>query len=59
MTSTVICYPLDLVRAILTVQTTNQVYTGMTDALVKIFRQNGIIGLYKGLTMTLLVCPLS
>lgn len=54
MTSTIFCYPLDLVRAILTVQTTEQKYKGMLDALKSIYRAKGIVGLYKGLPATLM-----
>jgi hypothetical protein len=56
MTSTIICYPLDLVRSILTVQTNTLEYKGMNDALVKIYRSKGFFGLYKGLGTTLMVC---
>jgi Ca2+-binding EF-hand superfamily protein len=55
MTSTIFCYPLDLVRSILTVQTSNAEYKGMNDALVKIYRTQGFFGLYKGLGTTLMV----
>jgi solute carrier family 25 phosphate transporter 23/24/25/41 len=56
MISTFLCYPLDLVRSILTVQhdaATTQ-YKGMTDALSSIFRERGLFGLYKGLNATVL-----
>ena len=52
--STFLCYPLDLTRSILTVQTASQQYTGMFNAMSSIFRQNGFFALYKGLSATLM-----
>jgi len=54
MTSSIFCYPLDLVRSILTVQTSHQKYRGMVHAMTDIYKTQGVIGLYKGLYPTLL-----
>ena len=54
MTSSIMCYPLDLVRAILTVQTTKKHYNGMGDALSRIYSKEGVRGLYKGLIPSLM-----
>jgi len=50
------CYPLDLIRTRLTTDLTHiGHYTGITDALKKIVLNEGFLGLYSGLTATLLV----
>eukprot|EP00455_Lapot_gusevi_P052455 TRINITY_DN7986_c0_g1_i14.p1 TRINITY_DN7986_c0_g1~~TRINITY_DN7986_c0_g1_i14.p1 ORF type:complete len:265 (-),score=54.01 TRINITY_DN7986_c0_g1_i14:74-868(-) len=54
MAASVVCYPLDLVRSCLTVQTSTAQYSGMGDALVKIYRNEGIRGLYRGINATLM-----
>eukprot|EP00455_Lapot_gusevi_P033354 TRINITY_DN3646_c0_g4_i3.p1 TRINITY_DN3646_c0_g4~~TRINITY_DN3646_c0_g4_i3.p1 ORF type:complete len:304 (+),score=87.95 TRINITY_DN3646_c0_g4_i3:75-986(+) len=54
MTSSFCCYPLDLVRACLTVQTTSAQYSGVGDALSKIYASQGIRGLYRGINATLM-----
>ena len=54
MTSTIFCYPLDLVRAILTVQTNKLHYDGMGHAFRHIMKNEGFVGLYKGLVPTLI-----
>jgi solute carrier family 25 phosphate transporter 23/24/25/41 len=48
ITALVATYPLEFIRARLTVQTT-QIYSGIWDGLSKVARSEGIIGLYKGL----------
>eukprot|EP00003_Mantamonas_plastica_P032367 TRINITY_DN876_c2_g1_i1.p1 TRINITY_DN876_c2_g1~~TRINITY_DN876_c2_g1_i1.p1 ORF type:complete len:171 (+),score=45.10 TRINITY_DN876_c2_g1_i1:154-666(+) len=47
-------YPLDLVRARLTAQTTTRHYTGVGHAFSSIVKSEGYIGLYKGIRPTLL-----
>ena len=54
VTASTICYPLDLTRSVLTVQTQGKEYRGIADAMVKIVRSDGPFGLYRGLTPTLL-----
>jgi len=48
------CYPLDVVKTRLTAQTGTRYYNGILDALIRIRREEGSRGLYRGLTMTLL-----
>lgn len=53
--SVLVSYPLDVVRARLSSQTSaNIIYNGIIDALHKIYKQEGFIGLYRGLNPTLL-----
>ncbi|KAK2637414.1 hypothetical protein Ddye_032206 [Dipteronia dyeriana] len=47
-------YPLDLVRTRLAAQTNVMYYRGIGHALQTIFRDEGVLGLYKGLGATLL-----
>ena len=47
-------YPLDLVRTRLSAQTKSQYYTGIAHALRTITRDEGMLGLYRGLGATLL-----
>lgn len=54
MTASSICYPLDLVRSLLSVQTTNENYKGIGDAMKSIVRAEGVLGLYRGLGPTLM-----
>jgi solute carrier family 25 phosphate transporter 23/24/25/41 len=54
VTASTLCYPLDLVRSVLSVQTTATQYRGIAHTLVTIARQDGFFGLYRGLTPTLL-----
>jgi solute carrier family 25 phosphate transporter 23/24/25/41 len=54
ITASTICYPLDLVRSVLSVQTTTNEYRGIAHTLVTIARTDGLLGLYRGLTPTLL-----
>ena len=54
VTASTLCYPLDLTRSVLTVQTQGQQYRGILDAMVQIVRADGPFGLYRGLTPTLL-----
>src|SRR5210317_233788 len=55
-TACVACYPLDLVRTRLTTQLENkESYRGISDAFVKIIRNEGFRGLYAGLGPTLMV----
>jgi hypothetical protein len=55
-------YPLDVIRTRLSVQTAfaestkKAQYTGIGSAFLSIVRQEGIPGLFKGITPTLLVC---
>lgn len=54
MTSALVCYPLDLVRAVMTVQTSAvPKYSSMTAALRGIYGTEGVRGLYRGLSPTL------
>ena len=46
-------YPLDLVRTRLAAQTTSAYYTGIWHALSTIVKDEGILGLYRGLGATL------
>lgn len=52
-TSTLFCYPLDLVRSLLTVQTNQKKYTGITDCLRKVYRAEGFKGWFRGSVITL------
>jgi solute carrier family 25 phosphate transporter 23/24/25/41 len=54
MTSVVCCYPLDLARATLTIQTDQRTYCGLTDTIKKVHKSNGVRGLYRGLCASLL-----
>jgi len=55
-TACVCCYPLDLVRTRLTTEFPGQEnYKGITDALMKIIRSEGVMGLYSGIAPTLFV----
>jgi len=53
MTSSLVCYPLDLVRSFLTVQTDGR-YSGMLNTIAVIYRTHGFLGLYRGLIPTML-----
>ena len=53
MTASTICYPLDLVRSVLSVQTTEQHYKGIFDAMKSIVAKDGFFGLYRGILPTL------
>jgi hypothetical protein len=55
MISSFICYPLDLTRSILTVQTSSKQYDGIAHAISSIARKDGFFALYKGLGATLMV----
>lgn len=48
VTSVLFTYPLDLVRTRLSIQTTVRVYDGMFDAFQKIYRTEGMRGLFQG-----------
>jgi len=52
-TASVVCYPLDLVRSFLSVQTTNQQYRGIAHCMSSIVKAEGILGLYRGMVPTL------
>lgn len=54
MTSTFICYPLDLVRSYLTVQTVSKKYHGIFHGIRSIVKNDGILSLYKGLGASLM-----
>jgi len=47
------CYPLDVVKTRLMTQTKRIYYDGITDALGKILRDEGVGGLYRGLWMSI------
>jgi|TARA_B110000971_G_scaffold206225_1_gene229306 solute carrier family 25 phosphate transporter 23/24/25/41 len=53
MIACTLTYPLDLVRTRLAAQTTTKHYSGLTNALVTIAKEEGIRGLYRGLAPTL------
>lgn len=55
MFSVIVSYPLDVVRCRLSAQQDIKMYNGITNALVVIYKQEGIQGLYRGLTPTLYV----
>ena len=52
--ATAICYPLDLMRARLSVQNGKQ-YNGLVGGVKRVLREEGVLGLYKGLNCSLLV----
>jgi len=55
-TACILCYPLDLIRTRLTTEFPGREhYKGITDALQKICRNEGVKGLYSGLGPTLFV----
>ena len=54
ITASTLCYPLDLVRSVLSVQTNRAEYRGIVHTLLTIARTDGVRGLYRGLTPTLL-----
>lgn len=49
-----IAYPLDLIRTRLAAQSKHMYYSGVIDAFTKITREEGPIGLYRGLGATLM-----
>eukprot|EP01101_Sappina_pedata_P011736 TRINITY_DN7933_c0_g1_i1.p1 TRINITY_DN7933_c0_g1~~TRINITY_DN7933_c0_g1_i1.p1 ORF type:complete len:396 (-),score=143.92 TRINITY_DN7933_c0_g1_i1:101-1258(-) len=53
VTAQTICYPLDFVRARLSIQTEN-VYKGIVDCTSKVVKQEGVFALYRGLWPSLL-----
>jgi solute carrier family 25 phosphate transporter 23/24/25/41 len=55
MTSVLSCYPLDLVRSVLTIQNEKtKVYSGITDTVRKIHNKSGMRGLYRGLNASMI-----
>lgn len=52
-TSTLFCYPLDLVRSLLTVQTNQHAYNGIIDCLRKVYQAEGIRGWFRGSIITM------
>lgn len=55
MTSVISCYPLDLIRSVLTIQKEkNKVYHGIRHTATSIYRERGIRGLYSGLTASMI-----
>jgi len=58
ITALILTYPLDLVRTRLTVQTTDTKYKGIMHTFKTVIKEEGIIGLYKGvLTSALGIAP--
>lgn len=51
-------YPLDLLRTRLAAQTTSSYYKGILSSLATIVRDEGAVGLYRGLGATLIQVPL-
>lgn len=51
--SILLCYPMDVVKTRLTSQTKTQYYTGIVHALSRIWRDEGVRGLYRGLGMSI------
>jgi solute carrier family 25 phosphate transporter 23/24/25/41 len=54
MVACTIAYPLDLIRTRLAAQSENLLYAGALDAVKKIVKEEGAVGLYRGLGATLL-----
>lgn len=54
MTAVLCTYPLDLVQTQLAVQTTKQRYTGIANTLTTVVRQEGLLQLYRGLSVTMI-----
>jgi solute carrier family 25 phosphate transporter 23/24/25/41 len=54
MTASTMCYPLDLVRSVLSVQTTQTHYNSIWGAMKSIVAKDGVLGLYRGLGPTLM-----
>lgn len=56
VTSVLVTYPMDMIRGRLTAQggAVQMQYTGLVDATVKTFKQEGIRGLYSGISPTLI-----
>ena len=54
MVACTIAYPLDLIRTRLAAQSEKVLYEGALDAVMKITREEGLVGLYRGLGATLL-----
>ncbi|KAG6409494.1 hypothetical protein SASPL_127534 [Salvia splendens] len=52
VSSTLVTYPLELVKTRLTIQ--REAYNGLLDAFVKIFQEGGLPELYRGLTPSLI-----
>eukprot|EP00744_Colponema_vietnamica_P004324 GILI01006478.1.p1 GENE.GILI01006478.1~~GILI01006478.1.p1 ORF type:complete len:329 (-),score=60.81 GILI01006478.1:710-1651(-) len=53
MTSSTLVYPLDLVRSVLSVQTTDR-YRGIMHCVSEIYKAEGLVGLYRGWGATLM-----
>lgn len=50
----IVCCPMELAKTLVQVQNTSKpLYHGSIDCLQKIYKKNGITGLYKGMTITL------
>lgn len=54
MTACAVAYPLDLLRTRLAAQVSGAYYSGITSSLCTIVRDEGFVGLYRGLGATLL-----
>jgi len=54
MTASTMCYPLDLVRSVLSVQGAHARYRGIIHAMKEIVKADGLLGLYRGLPATLM-----
>lgn len=52
-TACIVCYPMDVVKTRLTTQTKTRYYEGILDCLVKIHKDEGMRGWYRGLGMSI------
>ena len=59
VTALITTYPLDLIRARLTIQTSEQKYNGIVDTFKKVVREEGYRALYKGVGTSCLVSSLA
>lgn len=54
-TALILTYPLDLIRARLAAQVLTKHYKGISHAIVTIFKEKGVFGLYRGVMPSLWV----
>ncbi|RKP33278.1 mitochondrial carrier domain-containing protein, partial [Dimargaris cristalligena] len=54
VTATAVTYPFDLLRTRFAAQDANKVYTGLTSAIIQIYRTEGIVGFYRGVWPSLI-----